>query len=92
MKASVINEFGKPLVWEDVETPVPDPDQVLVQVMACGIDGTDLKILDGFGYHPTLPAIIGHEIAGVVAEVGKNVTDFKPGNRVIVYNFTNCGK
>ena len=92
MKASVINEFGKPLVWEDVETPVPDPDQVLVQVMACGIDGTDLKILDGFGYHPTLPAIIGHEIAGVVAEVGKNVTDFKPGNRVIVYNFTTCGK
>ena len=92
MKASVINEFGKPLAWKDVETPVPDPDQVLVQVMACGIDGTDLKILDGFGYHPTLPAIIGHEIAGVVAEVGKNVTDFKPGNRVIVYNFTTCGK
>ena len=92
MKASVIYEFGKPLAWEEVETPIPDQDQVLVQVMACGIDGTDLKILDGFGYHPKLPSIIGHEIAGVVAEVGKNVTDFKPGDRVVVYNFTTCGE
>ena len=92
MKAAVLREFQQPLHWEEVETPVPGPDEVLVQVMACGIDGTDLKILDGFGYVPELPYIMGHEPAGVVAEVGSRVTDFKPGDRVITYNFFTCGK
>lgn len=42
---------------------------MLIRVMACGIDGTDLKLLDGFGYVPDLPFIVGHGIAGIVAEV-----------------------
>jgi len=91
MKAAVLYELGKPLRWMDVPTPIPTPDQALVQVMACGIDGTDLKILEGFGYTPQLPAIIGHEIAGIVSQVGERVTRFKPGERVVIYNFVNCG-
>ena len=91
MKAAVLQAFKQPLVWQEVDTPVPGPDEVLVQVMACGIDGTDLKLLDGFGYTPALPFVIGHEVAGVVAEVGEGVTGFEPGERVIVYNFTTCG-
>ena len=83
MKAAVLREFGKPLQLEEVETPVPGPDEVLVQVMACGIDGTDLKLMDGFGYVPELPFIMGHEPAGIVAQVGSQVMDFKPGDRVI---------
>lgn len=92
MKAAVLRELKQPLQWEEVETPVPGPDEVLVQIMACGIDGTDLKILDGFGYVPDLPFIMGHEPAGIVAEVGSQVTEFKPGDRVITYNFTVCGR
>lgn len=91
MKAAVLQAFKQPLVWQEVDTPVPGPDEVLVQVMACGIDGTDLKLLDGFGYTPALPFVIGHEVAGLVAEVGEGVNGFEPGERVIVYNFTTCG-
>lgn len=92
MKAAVLRAFRQPLLWEDVDTPTPGPEEALVQVMACGIDGTDLKLLDGFGYTPELPFIMGHEIAGIVTETGDRVTHFKPGDRVIAYNFTTCGK
>lgn len=92
MKAAVLYQFGSPLRIQEIPTPVPAADEVLVQTKVCGIDGTDLKLLDGFGYTPELPFIMGHEIAGVVSEVGSGVTDFKPGDRVIVYNFLICGK
>lgn len=91
MKAAVLKAFGKPLVIEDVPDPSIGPDDALVQVMACGIDGTDLKLLDGFGYTPELPFIMGHEPAGVVRQVGSAVTSVKPGDRVITYNFFTCG-
>ena len=58
---------------------------MLIQVMACGIDGTDLKLLDGFGYVPDLPFIVGHGIAGIVAEVRGHVI-------ALAYNFTTCGE
>ncbi len=92
MKAAVLRAFSQPLEWQEVTTPCPEPDEALVKVMACGIDGTDLKLLDGFGYTPDLPFIMGHEVAGVVAEAGHRVTGFKQGDRVIVYNFTTCGE
>jgi len=92
MKAAVLHQFGTPLAIQDMPTPVPAEDEVLVQTMACGIDGTDLKLCDGFGYTPELPFVMGHEIAGVVSQVGRAVHDFKPGDRVVVYNFLICGK
>ena len=92
MKAAILRAFKQPLQWQEVETPTPKPDEVLVQIMACGIDGTDLKLLDGFGYTPELPFIIGHEVAGIVVEAGELVTEFVPGDRVIIYNFTTCGE
>ena len=92
MKAAVLHEFGKPLVIEQVPTPEPGPEDLLIRVHACGIDGTDLKLLDGFGYHPQLPFIMGHEPAGVVEQVGEAVTDFKVGDRVVTYNFFVCGR
>ena len=87
MKAAVLREFGSPLTLEEVEVPVPAADEVLIRVRACGIDGTDLKLLDGFGYEPRLPFIMGHEPAGVVEQVGADVSGFKPGDRVVTYNF-----
>jgi propanol-preferring alcohol dehydrogenase len=92
MKAMILTAFGEPLEQREVPTPIPGPDEVLVRVMACGIDGTDLKLLDGFGYRPDLPFIMGHEPAGIVAAVGDRVADFQPGDRVITYNFLYCGQ
>ena len=91
MKAALLHEFGKPLRIERVPQPQPGAGEVLVRARACGIDGTDLKLLDGFGYVPELPFVMGHEIAGEVASVGAGVSDFAPGDRVAVYNFLTCG-
>jgi 2-desacetyl-2-hydroxyethyl bacteriochlorophyllide A dehydrogenase len=92
VKAAILRAFKQPLEWQEISTPSPEPDEVLVQVMACGIDGTDLKLLDGFGYTPELPFVMGHEVAGVVTEAGYRVTGFEEGDRVIAYNFTTCGE
>ena len=92
MKAALLRAFGTPLSCEEVDTPVPGPEDVLIQVMACGTDGTDLKLLEGFGYRPELPFIMGHEPSGVIAEVGEAVVDFRAGDRVITYNFFHCGR
>ncbi|MBP86163.1 MAG: hypothetical protein CMJ64_05525 [Planctomycetaceae bacterium] len=87
MKAAVLHQFGQPLAIENVADPQPGRHDVVVRVMACGIDGTDLKLLDGFGYTPELPFIMGHEPAGIVDVVGSQVTEFQPGDRVLPYIF-----
>lgn len=91
MKAALLHELGQPLRIEDVPPPNPGAGEALVRVRACGIDGTDLKLIDGFGYLPKLPFIMGHEIAGDVVSVGAGVSEFAPGDRVAVYNFITCG-
>ncbi len=87
MKAAVLNAFGAPLSIEELDDPRPGPDDAVVAVRACGIDGTDLKLLDGFGYAPELPFVMGHESAGVVESVGARVKAFKPGDSVVPYIF-----
>ncbi len=92
MKAAVLHHFGQPLTIEDVAQPALADDEVLVQTIACGIDGTDLKLCDGFGYTPELPFVMGHEIAGIVHQIGNRVSGFQVGDRVVIYNFLICGK
>ncbi len=87
MKAAVLKRFGEPLSIEELEDPNPGPDDAIIGVRACGIDGTDLKLINGFGYTPELPFIMGHEPAGVVEAVGARVTEFRPGDRVVPYIF-----
>ena len=91
MKAALLHAFGQPLRIADLPQPKAGAGEALVRVRACGIDGTDLKLLNGFGYVPALPFIMGHEIAGEVVAVGAGVSDFAPGDRVAVYNFVTCG-
>jgi propanol-preferring alcohol dehydrogenase len=83
MKAAVVRAFGKPLVIEDVPMPVPGPGEILVKVKACGVCHTDLHAASGdWPVKPAPPFIPGHEAAGVVAALGPDVTDFKPGDAV----------
>ncbi|MCH2117235.1 MAG: zinc-binding dehydrogenase [Pirellulales bacterium] len=87
MKAAVLKEFGQPLAIEEVPQPTPAVGEVRIKVMACGIDGTDLKLVEGFGYRPELPLILGHETAGVIDAVGHGVAHLEIGQPVITYNF-----
>jgi propanol-preferring alcohol dehydrogenase len=91
MKAAVMREVGKPLTIEDVPVPQIGDDEVLVESRSCGICGTDLHILAGFGYVPPLPHILGHEPAGVVAKIGGAVEGLRQGDRVVPHLFFNCG-
>ncbi|MBX3011723.1 MAG: alcohol dehydrogenase catalytic domain-containing protein [Caldilineaceae bacterium] len=91
MKAALLRQLGQPLVIEEVPTPLPGPGEVLVKTQACGICATDLHILAGWGYEPTLPFIMGHEPAGIVHALGPGVTGFAPGDRVVPNIFYTCG-
>ncbi|MGW1891787.1 zinc-dependent alcohol dehydrogenase family protein [Streptomyces sp. NPDC002004] len=82
MKAAVIESVGKAIVTE-VPDPLPGPREVVVEVAACGLCGTDLHILQG-EFAPTLPVVPGHEFAGVVVERGRDVTELAVGDRVAV--------
>jgi propanol-preferring alcohol dehydrogenase len=92
MKAAVIERFEAPLVVCEVETPAVGSEEVLVRVRACGICGTDLKIISGKVPKISLPHIPGHEIAGEVFEVGDQVKDVNVGDRVVVYTYLTCGQ
>ncbi|EPH43925.1 putative L-threonine 3-dehydrogenase [Streptomyces aurantiacus JA 4570] len=82
MKAAIIESVGKAVVGE-VPDPTPGPRDVVVEVAACGLCGTDLHILQG-EFAPTLPVVPGHEFAGEVVGVGSAVTELSVGDRVAV--------
>jgi threonine dehydrogenase-like Zn-dependent dehydrogenase len=79
-----------------IEVPIgrPNPNEVIVRVKNCGVCGTDLHIFDGSpGSAPVIPPrILGHELSGVVAAIGKNVIDVKEGDNVCVDPNVMCGE
>ncbi|MBI4285646.1 MAG: zinc-binding dehydrogenase [Chloroflexi bacterium] len=74
----------KPMVVTEVPEPRLEPDDVLVRIAACGLCRTDLEYLKGAPIPKQPPIIFGHEPSGIVAEIGTNVTNVKPGQRVLV--------
>jgi propanol-preferring alcohol dehydrogenase len=82
MRAMLLVEQKKPLQLKEVAVPRPGPDQVLIQVHACGVCRTDLHILDGELKEPKLPLIMGHQIVGTVVQTGEKVSKFTVGERV----------
>ncbi|HEX9616026.1 MAG TPA: zinc-dependent alcohol dehydrogenase family protein [Anaerolineales bacterium] len=82
MHAMVLEAPGQPLQARQVPVPEPGPQQVLIRVQACGVCRTDLHILDGELKEAKLPLIPGHQIAGTVVRVGRDVDRFDLGERV----------
>jgi 2-desacetyl-2-hydroxyethyl bacteriochlorophyllide A dehydrogenase len=82
MRAAVISAPGKVEV-ATIDDPTPGPRDVVVEVAACGLCGTDLHILHG-EFAPTLPVVPGHEFAGTVVAVGTAVDELRVGTRVTV--------
>jgi alcohol dehydrogenase, propanol-preferring len=97
MKAAVLHEFKKPLVIEDVPRPLPNADELLIQVDACGVCHSDLHLADGdwpqLAAITKRPLILGHEIAGHVIERGTSVRDIRIGDRVgVPWIHWTCGE
>jgi S-(hydroxymethyl)glutathione dehydrogenase/alcohol dehydrogenase len=84
-------EAGKPLEVMEVNLDGPKPGEVLVEIKATGICHTDEFTLSGADPEGLFPAILGHEGAGVVLEVGEGVTSLKPGDHVIPLYTPNAG-
>jgi propanol-preferring alcohol dehydrogenase len=92
MKAMVLKEYNNDLLQENVPDPVPDAGEVVLQVRACGMCFTDVKITTGqLKSFINLPHIPGHEIAGEVVALGAGVNNVKVGDKGVVYFILNCG-
>jgi len=90
MKAAVCREFGKPLVIEEAIVSEPGLQDVRVRLKACSICHSDISFADGI-WGGNLPAVYGHEGAGVVEGVGDKVSQFSVGDHVIVTLIRHCG-
>ncbi|MDH3667386.1 MAG: Zn-dependent alcohol dehydrogenase [Paracoccaceae bacterium] len=90
MRAAICREFGKPLEIAEVTLADPDPGEVRAEVRAVAICHSDVLYASG-GWGGQLPAVYGHEAAGVVTKVGEGVTDFTPGDHVVITLVRNCG-
>jgi len=90
MKAAVLREVRTPLQIENVNINKPGPHEVLIRTAAAGVCHSDLHFIEGLYPHP-LPAVLGHESAGVVEQVGSEVRTVKPGDHVITCLSAYCG-
>jgi S-(hydroxymethyl)glutathione dehydrogenase / alcohol dehydrogenase len=90
MKAAVLIQPGQPLEIEEVVISKPGPHEVLIRTAACGLCHSDLHFIDGAYPHP-LPAIPGHEAAGIVEAVGSEVRTVKVGDAVVSCLSAFCG-
>lgn len=90
MKAAVLRDLSRPMEIEDVTISKPQGREVLIRVAAVGLCHSDLHVIDG-GLPHALPAILGHEAAGVVEQVGPEVHTVKPGDHVIANLVFYCG-
>lgn len=89
-RAAVVEKMDAPFVMQDVTVEAPRPDEVLVRMVATGICATDAHVRQQLMPTP-LPAILGHEGAGIVVRTGTSVTHLKPGDHVVL-SYHSCGQ
>jgi succinate semialdehyde reductase (NADPH) len=90
MRAAVLEAPGQPLRIEDLAEPAPGPGEVMLTTAACGVCHTDLHVMKGEVVFPT-PAVLGHEVSGVVSAVGQGVETVAVGDRVVASFIMPCG-
>ncbi|MEZ4590980.1 MAG: zinc-dependent alcohol dehydrogenase family protein [Chloroflexota bacterium] len=91
MKAAVYEQFQQPITIQTVPDPTPTPDGVVIEVKATGLCRSDWHGWMGHDADITVPHVPGHELAGVVAAVGKDVTNWQVGDRVTLPFVCGCG-
>jgi len=90
-RGAVLFGPGKPLEICDIDVAPPRAGEVLVRMSAAGVCHTDLHVMQG-KFSAPLPAVLGHEGAGVVSEVGAGVTALRPGDPVVPLWRLSCGR
>lgn len=90
MKAAVLEEFGQPLVVQEVDIAPPKAGEVLVKIHACGVCHTDMYTASGVDPSGYSPCVLGHEGAGVVEAVGEGVSSVKKGDHVVTLFSPEC--
>jgi S-(hydroxymethyl)glutathione dehydrogenase/alcohol dehydrogenase len=91
-RAAVLEEFGQPLVVQEVDLAEPRAGEVLVRLAACGVCHTDLYTASGADPTGYAPCVLGHEGAGIVEAIGRDVTLVEPGDHVITLFAPECGE
>ena len=91
VRAAVCHQFKEPLQIENLDLDLPAEGEVMVRVSACGICHSDIAFIDG-AWGGALPAVYGHEVAGVVTETGRRVDTVAPGTHVVVTLVRSCGR
>ncbi|MEM9587273.1 MAG: alcohol dehydrogenase catalytic domain-containing protein, partial [Planctomycetota bacterium] len=91
MQALLLTEYKQMTVTE-VDEPELGADDVMVQVEACGICGSDIHGYDGSSGRRIPPLVMGHEAAGIVVATGSNVSDLPNGSRVTFDSMVSCGQ
>ncbi len=91
MRAAVCREFRQPFILEDVELAAPGANEVTLRLRATSICHSDVIFADG-GWGGELPAVYGHEGAGMVEAVGEDVADLKPGDHAVITMVRSCGR
>ena len=92
MKAVQLVQVGQPLELREVPCPEPAPDEVLVRVEAAGICHSDAHYRQGVSPVGNLPLTPGHEVAGVVEQIGESVQERRIGDRVCLHYLVTCGR
>ncbi len=92
IRAAVLEEFGAPLVIDEVDLVEPLAGEVLVRLVACGVCHTDAYTASGVDPTGYAPCVLGHEGAGVVERVGEGVTMVRPGDHVVTLFAPECGE
>jgi S-(hydroxymethyl)glutathione dehydrogenase/alcohol dehydrogenase len=90
IRAAVLEEFGQPLAVTDVDLAEPRSGEVLVRLLACGVCHTDLYTASGVDPSGYAPTVLGHEGAGVVEQVGADVSSLAPGDHVVTLFSPQC--
>jgi L-iditol 2-dehydrogenase len=91
MKQAVMTEPGK-IEFRETAKPIPGSGEILIQIRRIGICGSDIHVYHGLHPYTGYPVVQGHEIAGVVAEVGGSVREFAPGDAVTFMPQNTCGR
>src|SRR5437764_15249227 len=90
IRAAVLEQFGAPLEVQELDLAEPQPGEVLVRLLACGVCHTDLYTASGADPSGYAPTVLGHEGAGIVERVGDGVTSVRPGDHVVTLFSPQC--